>query len=948
MKVKSRRRTRKLSVEALEARLVLNAPMPFPGTPIELPQGGPWRNTPFVGSPVLADLDGDGKDEILAAAAGGMLVAYSTGLDGQLREFQRYRTGAESNFKSTPIVIDRPGGSKMIVAGLGRDEFASPSPLEDGRVFAWDAVTGQVLPGWPQQAAANVARGVIGPLAAGDLTGDGQMEIVVTSFDMRVRAFRQDGSLLWTFHNDDTVQSGAAIGDIDRDGRPEVVFGADSSASPYYEAGGFVNILNANGSAKFRIETKEVIWSSPVLADLTGDGFLEIVVGTGLNFSLTDPNAPPDVRAEAKAFANQVLAYDHRGQILPGWPYRTFADGSQNRQVYASPAVADLTGDGMLEVVAVDFAGFVHAIRGNGQPLPGFEGGRRTSPEGVSADTFSSPIIADVNGDGAPEIITAAVQRLLAMDRSGVELWSLTAPRGPDGQPDGQANAPAVGQLDGQGGLELVTVTNVFGVPNPPRGIGVYQLPESPIVPPWPMHRKTPSAQPISYSPQFLDRYVKATFRALLGREASGSDLAYFPALMQSNVWTPKIFAETVALTPEARNVVIRQLYQTFLQRQPTGEELTDGQQLLAVDTAEEFARSLLLSGESIAKTDGSTGAVLNRFYETILKRTLTRRELDILVPVVENGWLSLPQIAQMLFRSEEFVLLEIAAPTIIAYRTEFPDAPFDPAAVATVIMDRQGNRREEQMRAGLIWTGGRYDRSSLAVGLVRSIYGDVLMRDAGPDEVAFWIREFAGGRSGPADFIAGVVNSVEARALNVREQVRSLLGRDTDPGMVASLANIPTREELKVVLLSSDEYFARHGGTNTGFVQAIFRDLYGVDPLPESVLSSQVSVLNQGRQTRAEMILSLMSSDIGREVLITNLLFRYLPAEDKGVLRVPLETPGAPPNNPDPALIQALVSSMRSGATEANVLLSLFTSPLYLDKSAYIRGSYRGLGQRA
>ena len=292
--MRMRHRRAKPRCEALEARLVLNAPSPYPGTPIELPQDGAWRNSVFNGSPIVADLDGDGRDEVITPAVGGRLIAYTTGSDGIFREFRRYETGSEANFKATPIVIERPGASPMIVAGLGRDEAIPPvpGPIEDGRVFAFDALTGAVLPGWPVGTGRNNAgqSGVVGPIASGDLDGDGVPEIVVTSFSHLVTAFRLDGTILWRFNNDDTVVSGAAIADLDRDGRPEVVFGGDTSPNGFFHAGGFVNVLTNTGSAKFRIPVGEVIWSSPALADLDGDGMLEIVVGTGLNYARVSPS----------------------------------------------------------------------------------------------------------------------------------------------------------------------------------------------------------------------------------------------------------------------------------------------------------------------------------------------------------------------------------------------------------------------------------------------------------------------------------------------------------------------------------------------------------------------------------------------------------------------------------------------------------------------------------
>src|SRR5439155_1542409 len=78
------------------------------------------------------------------------------------------------------------------------------------------------------------------------------------------------------------------------------------------------------------------ILGSPVLADLDGDGFLDIVVA---------------------AMDQHVYAWDRRGSLLPGWPVKIQdpAPGPGETPVGAesinTPVVADLAGDGHLEVV---------------------------------------------------------------------------------------------------------------------------------------------------------------------------------------------------------------------------------------------------------------------------------------------------------------------------------------------------------------------------------------------------------------------------------------------------------------------------------------------------------------------------------------------------------------------------------------------------------------------
>ena len=632
--------------------------------------------------------------------------------------------------------------------------------------------------------------------------------------------------------------------------------------------------------------------------------------------------------------------------MLPGWPYRTTTNDALDRQVYSSPAVGDLDGDGRFETVVIDRDGYVHAIRADGSAMPGFEGGVPLRPPGQTRgidDVFASPILADVDGDGRNDILASFLGRLVALDVSGDELWSIDAP-----QNDFRFNAPAVGQLDGRGGLELVASSNRFGVPNPPRGLGVYRLPESPIAPAWPMHRRSADGMAVAQNPTFVVPYIRATFRALLDREASASDIAFFSDLILSNTWTPETLADTVALTPEARSVVVRSLFARYVDRSPSPEEVIYGQDLLATRPARDLAVQLLLSRESVARSDGTLEGFVDRMYEKVVRRPPVPEESAIIIPLLERGDLSIEGLADFLLNSEQFILLDIAVPVVLAYRTEFPDAPFDEAAVATVLLDRAGGRLEEGLRAGIIASGGRYERTSTIGGFVRSAYADLLQRQATPAEVAGRLRGFAAGTLTPQRFLNDLIDGPEGRALFVTEQVRALLGRAADASTIAALANYGSREELRITLAASPEYVARNGGTLDGFVRAAFRDLAGVDPVPRSTLNEWVNLIGSGRQTRVDLARALTLGALGANKVTVEQLFRYLPDESKGVLRTALEAPpNGPAVNPDPALIDALVNARAAGASERDILTFLLTTPAYLARSAYVRGLYVSAGNR-
>ena len=67
-----------------------------------------------------------------------------------------------------------------------------------------------------------------------------------------------------------------------------------------------------------------MVYSSPALGDLDGDGHLEVVVGSD---------------------DGKVYAWHHDGTPVAGWPQTT------GDVVDSSPALGDLDGDGHLEVV---------------------------------------------------------------------------------------------------------------------------------------------------------------------------------------------------------------------------------------------------------------------------------------------------------------------------------------------------------------------------------------------------------------------------------------------------------------------------------------------------------------------------------------------------------------------------------------------------------------------
>ncbi len=132
--------------------------------------------------------------------------------------------------------------------------------------------------------------------------------------------------------------------------------------------------------------------------------------------------------------------FAHRDDgTLAGWPRPL---GEEMTGGESSPRLVDLDADDRLDVLLPTSSGELHALRANGTPLPSFNGGRpvRTETyataaahatagglgEGVLAELPREPLrvpaIGDVTGDGDPEILVTAGERLYGWARDGTPL----------------------------------------------------------------------------------------------------------------------------------------------------------------------------------------------------------------------------------------------------------------------------------------------------------------------------------------------------------------------------------------------------------------------------------------------------------------------------------------------------------------------------------------------
>jgi hypothetical protein len=433
--------------------------------PVDLGGSGP---TAIESSPTVAYLDGPDQPPSIVVGAGS---SYTSNQNGGL-------------------VVFRADGSVRFVfrtKDLFNEWTGSPAPSGyDNAVFSTPAV--------------------------GDVTGDGQQDIVFGSWDHEIYALTPNGSLVPGFpiDNEDTIWSSPALYHVRGGGTAEDIFIGGDASGRHGCFGGFVmDYSYSHGAPRRRWEHCEdqTIWSSPVIGPIDDTGLPVVVVGTG--FGETPPYKPGTDRVYA--------FYARTGRAVPGWPVTTAGP------VFGSPAIGMLPGSSTPAVVDTSWcetcdgpssqgSSMVYAWSGSGNLLwsQTLEGGQ----------DFSSPVLVDLSGDGQNDVLVGSSAGLFPLSgATGAFLFRTDESHAIN--TCSVQNSPVVTEvgdswqlLEECGGPHQVTSTGrVFD----------YPLPHTPgTPPPWPMWRGDPDHNGVAYTAiDMLRRQLHAEARLHAHRHAA-------------------------------------------------------------------------------------------------------------------------------------------------------------------------------------------------------------------------------------------------------------------------------------------------------------------------------------------------------------------------------------------------------------------------------------------
>ncbi|MBR3427673.1 MAG: T9SS type A sorting domain-containing protein [Bacteroidales bacterium] len=409
---------------------------------------------------------------------------------------------------------------------------------------ARDALT--PMPGFPLSFSSNTTYKPMRGLALADLNNDGADEIILCHND-EINVINGQGNVLWT----QTLVGGmaqypAAVGDINNDGILEIV-----TLTAYGNARGGINVFDASGNVLMATVTNNnPLICAPVLADLNNDSELEIIfcgrgrasagISAGIHawnlqgeeiegFPFELPSTPAftptlaDIDGDGflEMFVSTTSALycvSHTGEEL----YRV--DGEEAyKYSYQSPLVVDFEGDGNWSIV-----GACHGDNPNHYVREALTGEYREGwPKSVSSWTYSAPTavkngdeyaiflgvsgegnvfyqyekngniapgfplnlnagiegfisVADIDGDGEDEIITTF--NLMEGEQGYIRAWEMDGTEVTEGfplRPQGLSymNGANLGDIGGDGMLEIVTLTYVQNFsPDDPVYVTAYDL----------------------------------------------------------------------------------------------------------------------------------------------------------------------------------------------------------------------------------------------------------------------------------------------------------------------------------------------------------------------------------------------------------------------------------------------------------------------------------------
>lgn len=317
-----------------------------------------------------------------------------------------------------------------------------------------------------------------------DIDADGDSDLFVQEYSGELMLFARDGGR-WTLRTDRFA--GLDIGewyrfvDVDGDGKPDLFTESPYSYIRYYHN------VGERGAPRFVLaaDTLTDVSGAPIyadrqnipqFADIDCNGRLDLLLGR---------------------LDGTVARYESEGLDARGAPrFRLVDDRFQDIQIIGrrasrhganTLAVADLDADGRPDILWGDFfePGLLWLRNRGTCARPDMHGDRIAFPPNAPLETsgYNAPAVGDLNGDGRLDLIVGVLggaynpiktseENLYELDQTAPGVWTVRTTRLLYQIDVGTESVPALADLDGDGDSDLVVGTKIE--PDDPHRGGLY------------------------------------------------------------------------------------------------------------------------------------------------------------------------------------------------------------------------------------------------------------------------------------------------------------------------------------------------------------------------------------------------------------------------------------------------------------------------------------------